>query len=79
MFHDVQTARSPQRLQLAVQQVQHMQLAYLRTRDFDGAAALDHRLADLLDDEAFRLPPSEFERLYEEMLRQPPRDPESES
>ena len=32
---------------------------------------------DLLGDEAFRLPPAEFERLYEEMLRQPARDPET--
>ncbi|MCH8960138.1 MAG: DUF2723 domain-containing protein, partial [Bacteroidetes bacterium] len=77
VFHDVQTARSPQRLQLAVQQVQHMQRAYLRARDFDGAAALGYRLADLLGDEAFRLPPAEFEKLYEEMLRQPARDPET--
>ena len=77
VFYDVRTATSPQRLERAVRQVQHMQLAYLRTRDFDGASALGHRLADLLGDEAFRLPPAEFERLYEEMLRQPPGDPES--
>ena len=60
-----------------MQQVQHMQLAYLRARDFDGATALGHRLADLLGDEAFRLPPAEFEKLYEEMLRQPARDLET--
>ena len=74
VFYDVQAARSPQRLQLAVQQVQHMQLAYMRARDFDGAAALGHRLADLLSDDAFRLSPAEFERLYEESIRQPARD-----
>ena len=33
--------------------------------------------ASPMDDEAFRLPPAEFERLYEEMLRQLPRDPET--
>ena len=70
VFQDLQTATSPQWLGQAVQQVQYMQRAYVQARDFAGAAALGDRLADLLGDEAFRLPPEEFERLYEEM-RQP--------
>ena len=77
VFQDVRTATNPQWLGQAVRQVQYMQRAYVQARDFDGAAALGHRLADLLDDDAFRLPPEEFERLYEQMLQQPTRDPES--
>ena len=77
VFRDVRTATSPQWLGQAVQQVQYMQRAYVQARDFDGAAALGQRLADLLDDDAFRLPPEEFQRLYEEMHRPEGPNPEN--
>ena len=67
VLNDVRTAPNAQWLRRAVQQAQHIQLAYARARAFDEAAALGHRLADLLGDDAFRLPPEEFESLYEQI------------
>ncbi len=72
VLYDVRTAPNAQWLGQAVQQAQHIQLSYARARAFDEASALGHRLADLLGDDAFRLPPEEFQRLYEEMT--PPED-----
>jgi len=76
VFRAVRAASSRQGLQQAVQQVQQILRSYTRARAFDEAAALADRLADLLGDDAFRLPREEFERLYEEMTRPPSRSQE---
>ncbi|MFQ5569837.1 MAG: DUF2723 domain-containing protein [Rhodothermales bacterium] len=71
-LQEVQLAGDRQQLQQAIQRVQHIQLSYAQARAFDKAAALGNRLADLLNDDAFRLSPEEFEQFYEEPV--PPRN-----
>lgn len=72
VLRDVARADTTQRLELAVRQAQEIQRYYVRARDFDGAAALGNRLADLLQDDGFRVAPEMLEELYEEMQRQEP-------
>jgi hypothetical protein len=68
-LHRLRTAQTNRQLDLAAQYVQMIRLTYLEAGDFDAAAAFSGRIADVLDDPAYRQSPEELRDLYERQRR----------
>lgn len=69
ILHRLANVQSDQDLRYASQFIQILRASYLDMGAFDEASEFSHRIAEVLEDSTYRQSPEDFQRLYEDAMR----------